>query len=206
MRYSSARPLKRLGQRLAVEHHQVEPAGGDLVRRSAGERARLAAGSTQRGVHAGRVVHLHQKLPPPAFHQLGFRGAERDDRWCAGMDRHADEAVAIEHALDRLHRLRCILLVAGCVQAPLSAAGSGAPRIVGGGNEAAHLGEQGLEVDMADERQVRPAQLQPGRRAQQLGQRERAGGQSGALEEDSAVVHRAHSLSRIDSTGAAILQ
>ena len=194
---------QRLGEWLPVEHHQVEPAVRDLVLRGAGKRARLVARCAKGGVGAGAVVHLHQELPPAAFHQLRLRGAERGGGCRPGVDRHARETMAIEHALNRLHGLRRAAELSGRVEALLVGGGEGRAEIVGGGDETLDLREQGLEIDAPDDRQVRPARRR-GRepeaieqwpdargRAQQLRQDERARGQAGALEEYSAAVHRA---------------
>ena len=119
---------QRLGQRLLVEHHQVEPAGLDLVLRSAGERERLLARPSKLGVGTRAVVHLHEKLPPAAFHQLRLRGPERHGRRRTGIDRHAGEAVRIEHSLDRLHSLRRAPELPAASRLCLSLAGRGEPR------------------------------------------------------------------------------
>ena len=152
MRYSSARPLSDSRERLAVERHQVEPARSDLVRSGAGERARLRAGRTERGLDAGGVVHLHQELPPAALHQLRLRRAERDEGRGAGMDRHAEQTVAIEHPLDHLCRVGARRGAEGA----LVVGRERRPEILGGGNDALNLGEQGLDFDVSHERKVRP--------------------------------------------------
>ena len=60
--------------------------------------------------------------------------------------------MAIEHSLDRL---RGVGARSGRVDGASVRGGERGAQVLGGGEEALHLGEQGLDLDVPDERQVR---------------------------------------------------
>ena len=157
-------------ERLGIVSAEVEPEVGELERgRLALLAAQLVGGrrggadvvdglrvrtdSGERRGGAGFVRDLHEELPPAVLHQLRLRVARRDLHAHLGVDVDAEERVAVEGLLElhdgggvvgRFHRgfhrhlVRCAERRA---------------EIIRGLDEPPHLRDEGLPLDLADNRQ-----------------------------------------------------
>ena len=152
-------PAQRPGERLAVEHQEIQPQMSELVRQRTGEPPCLRTDPPQDGCRTGLVVDFDEEVTPPVFHQLGRLSSRCDFHSHFRIDLDTGEAMTVEHALNRRGRRFLARHFERRFELLQAARRERRAEVFRRGDNAPDLCDQGLQRHVGHNRQVRFARF-----------------------------------------------